>query len=106
MAKQEFKRKGIDKIAELAFDGAVGTYHCPGAFTRREIKCFLEDDPVPYCLGCVSAAIWWMKKNVNVHPDWVPVKSLAEIEGFENKLLEEINKLSAKNTVWASILGS
>ena len=80
MTKQEFKRKGIDKIVELAFDGAVGTYHCPGAFTRRRVKCFLEDDPVPYCLGCVSAAIWWMKKNVNMHPNWVPVKSLAEIE--------------------------
>jgi hypothetical protein len=87
MAKQEFKRRGIDKVAESAFDGAVGTYHCPAAFTRREIKCFLEDAPVPDCSGCVSAAIWWMKKNVNVRPSWVPVKSLAEIEGFENKLL-------------------
>lgn len=71
---------------------------CGKRFKPRELRFFRSDDVpeliLPYCLGCVAAGIWYMKYHFN----WVNKGGHARAEEFENKLLKEINKLSANNT--------
>lgn len=67
---------------------------CGNRFAPRDVR-FLGGNDLPnlsksYCLGCVTAAIWYMKYRFNV----VNEGGHARAEEFESKLLEEIDKLS------------